>query len=193
MCLSFAASVQLRLLHREVRALSLFRSGGGGGDPHCALANRRWGLIAVYTGNMQIPGVQSFSWVAGKSACTVKEIFCTGQQQASSLHSGSLARSSATKPLHWVEGVARPSPWWLSPLKEESTTAKYPWYGLQRTSAMALIAPLPLTSKGRRQIMGTSWSLVLTTEWVISYPRHWHFTTEARPDDDMAQALMCPY
>jgi hypothetical protein len=59
------------------------------GGPPFVLANRRLGPTAIYMGNMWIPGVQSSPQVASTSACTSKETFCTAQQQADSLHSGS--------------------------------------------------------------------------------------------------------
>jgi hypothetical protein len=41
------------------------------------------------------------------SACTDKEIFCTAQKQAGSLHFSSLARHpSEMLLLHWVEGIS---------------------------------------------------------------------------------------
>ncbi len=47
--------------------------GGGRGGPLCILPSRQWGPVAIYTGQILIPAVQSSPSVAGASACTGKE------------------------------------------------------------------------------------------------------------------------
>ncbi len=166
-------SVQLGPLHRVVRALSLYGIGGGG-EPLCVLAGRRWGPIAVYMGNIWIPEMQASSWVASISACTGKETSSTAQQQAGSLHSGSSARPLVTAAALCGGRSYGHCPGDCPAWRRNLLRASIP--GLVfRGHWIQLLLPRSSSSKGGWQMMGTSWSLVQMSSslcWVRSCPCH---------------------
>jgi hypothetical protein len=145
---------------------------------------------------MWITGVQSSLWVAGTSACTGKETFCTAQQQAGSLYSNSLARPSVTKQLHWVEGVATAIALVTVPPEGGIYYGQVylEWYSEDTGYGSHWLSPP--TSKGEQQMMGTSMSLVLTSssqQWVRSHSRHRHFANRSYGWTTTASTFMCPY